>query len=70
MPGEPRECRKHAWRCAELANSARSPELKQRLVELSRNWLKLAIELEKAHALLQTDEEYLSPPVKGRFRAS
>lgn len=54
MPGDPKECRKNASRCADLAHAARTPELKQTLIELSRNWLKLAIELERARSL--TDE--------------
>jgi len=55
MPGDPRECRRHAVRCADLAHSARTPELKQTLIELSRNWLKLAIELERTAAILEMD---------------
>jgi len=53
MPGDPRECRKNALRCADLAHDARTPELKQTLIELSRNWLKLAVELERAHAMVE-----------------
>jgi len=60
MSGDPRECRKYAWRCAELAHSARAPELKQTLIELSRTWTKLAIEIERAHGILDTEEP---PPV-------
>jgi hypothetical protein len=52
MPGDPKECRKNALRCADLAHEARTPELKQTLIELSRNWLKLAVELERGHGLL------------------
>jgi hypothetical protein len=61
MPGDPRECRKNASRCAERAHSARTPELKQTLLELSRHWLKLAIEIERTHALLDVDDP--PPPV-------
>jgi len=61
MSGDPRECRKYAWRCAELAHSARAPELKQTLIELSKTWLNLAIELERTHALLAMDDP--PPPV-------
>jgi hypothetical protein len=43
MPGDPRECRKHAACCAEMAVAARTPQLKATLLELSRNWEKLAI---------------------------
>ena len=60
MPGDPKECRQHATRCAELAHTARTPELKLTLIELSKTWLKLAIELERAHAMLNDDQ----PPVK------
>jgi len=52
LPGDPRECRKNAWRCADLAHTASAPELKQTLIELSQNWLRLAIELERAQKLL------------------
>jgi len=57
MAGDPRECRRHAVRCADLAHSARTPELKRTLLELSRNWAKLAIELERTYALLEADED-------------
>jgi hypothetical protein len=40
------------------AHSAKTIELKQTLIELSRNLIKLAMELERAHALL---DEY--PPI-------
>jgi hypothetical protein len=60
MSGDPRECRKRALQCAELAQKARTPEHAMRLVEL--NWEKLAIDLERARALI---EEY-SPDVRKR----
>ena len=63
MPGDAREYRRNALRCAELAQSARAPELKQTLTELSKTWLKLAVELERTHALLDTDDP---PPVVPR----
>jgi len=62
MAGDPKECRVHASRCAELAEEATSPQLKQTFIALSRNWLKLAIEVERNHALTDTDES----PVKAR----
>ena len=46
MPGNPRECRENAARCAELALRAKAKHLKIVLVELSRSWEKLAIDLE------------------------
>jgi hypothetical protein len=55
MPGDPKECRQHAMRCAELAANARTQQLRATLLELSANWVKLADELERTKALL--DEE-------------
>jgi hypothetical protein len=52
MPGDPKECRKHAARCAELAMTARSHELKAALLELSKNWENLAISLEAVKAMV------------------
>jgi hypothetical protein len=51
MPGDPEEYRQHALRCADLAHTARTIELKQTLMNLSRHWVKLAAELEHARAL-------------------
>jgi hypothetical protein len=34
-----------------LAHTARTPELKNLLIELSKNWMKLATELERTHAV-------------------
>jgi hypothetical protein len=61
MPGDPKECRLHAFRCAELAASARTPQVKSTLLELSANWQKLAGDLEATHALL-AEEAIASPP--------
>jgi hypothetical protein len=55
MPGDPKECRLHAMRCAELAASAKTEQLRATLLELSQNWVKLAVSLELTKALL--DEE-------------
>jgi hypothetical protein len=52
MPGDPKECREHALRCAELAMTARTPQLKTTLLDLSKKWEKLAIQLENALAQL------------------
>jgi hypothetical protein len=52
MPGDPKECRKHAARCAEMAVAAHTPQLKATFLELSKNWEKLAIQLENAFAQL------------------
>jgi hypothetical protein len=46
MPGDPKECRRNAARCAELAVAARTPQLRAKLLQLSKIWEQLAIELE------------------------
>ena len=46
MPVDPKECRKHALFCTELA--ARSTRSKALFLELSQSWEKLAIQLEDA----------------------
>jgi hypothetical protein len=56
MPGDPKECRRNAARCAEMAVEARTPRLKATLLELSKNWEKLAIQLENAFARLAETE--------------
>jgi hypothetical protein len=52
MRGDPKECRRNAARCAELAVAARTPQLRTTFLELSKNWEKLAIQLEDAFAKL------------------
>jgi hypothetical protein len=59
MPGDPRECRKHAARCAELAITARTPELRAKFLELSKIWEKLAIELDDTFAKLAETEDIM-----------
>jgi uncharacterized protein Yka (UPF0111/DUF47 family) len=58
MVGDPKECRKHAAHCAEMAVAARTPQLKAMFLELSKNWEKLANQLENAFALLDQSEQY------------
>jgi hypothetical protein len=57
MPGDPKECRRHAARCAELAIAARTPQLKAAFLGLSKNWEKLAIQLEDVFANLAESED-------------
>jgi hypothetical protein len=52
MPGDPLECRQHARRCAELAEQARTPDMRQTFLQLSDTWIRLAAELESAQAFL------------------
>jgi hypothetical protein len=57
MPGDPKECRRRAAQCAELAVAARTPQLRATFLELSKNWEKLAIQLENAKGIrLQVQE--------------
>jgi hypothetical protein len=56
MPTDPREYRRNAARCAELAVSARSEQLKAALLQLSKNWEHLAIDLENRVAMVDEVE--------------
>jgi hypothetical protein len=42
-------------RCAELAATAKSQQQKATLLELSKNWVRLADSLERTHALMEED---------------
>ena len=52
MPGDPLECRQHARHCVELAEQARTPEMRQTFLHLSDTWIRLAAELESAQTFL------------------
>jgi hypothetical protein len=56
MPGDPKECRRNAARCAELAVAARTPQLGAKLLQLSKVWEQLAIELEDTVGRLAESE--------------
>jgi hypothetical protein len=60
MPENPKECRMHAARCAELATAARTPQLKTTFLALPKNSEKLAIQLEDAFAKLAEREDIWS----------
>ena len=62
MPGDPKQCRFHAMRCAELAKTAKTAQLKATLLELSTNWVKLAESLEMTHALMDEDKVDFKKP--------
>ena len=64
MPNNPREYRVHAARCAELAMKARTPQLKATFLALSKNWEKLAIDLEDAFAR-RTESEAIRARTQG-----
>jgi hypothetical protein len=49
-------------RCAELAASAKTQQLKATLLELSKNWVRLAESLETTLALMDEDDVYFKKP--------
>jgi hypothetical protein len=53
MPTDPKECRAHAARCEELAKTADTPEHARILLNLAKQWLKLAAQLERAEVALK-----------------
>ena len=57
MPGDPKECRQHAKRCAELAQIARTQEDRDKFSALQMNWLSLALELDHMGALIKAMQE-------------
>jgi hypothetical protein len=63
MPGDPTECRMHAARCASLAATARTPQLRSMFLDLSKSWEKLAIQLEDTFAKI-TESEAIRSYVK------
>jgi hypothetical protein len=57
MPGDPRACREHARRCAELAALAATSEEREHSLYLESAWIRFAAELESAEAFLATMDE-------------
>jgi hypothetical protein len=52
MPGDPKQCREHAKKCADMASKATNPQHKQLLTNLAQSWTKIALELERSLALM------------------
>jgi len=65
MPGNPKRCRMHAARCAELAVTAKTAPLRATFLGLSKEWERLAINLETTQALIGEAE-----PVTSRSAAN
>ena len=57
MPGDPTECRQHARCCAELASIASTPEARHTFLSLQMTWIRLAMELDQAGALIKAMQE-------------
>jgi hypothetical protein len=55
MPGDADQCRHQAARCAELAATARTPELKTLFLELAARWQALAVDGERLDIRLSKD---------------
>jgi hypothetical protein len=51
MPIEPQECRQNALQCRELAERAQRLAQAQIFLNLAKQWVQLAVELEHAQAL-------------------
>ena len=63
MPGDPKQCRLHAMRCAKLAKNAKTQQLKVTLLDLSRDWVKLADSLEMSRSILDEDKVNFRKPL-------
>jgi len=61
MAIDPKECRENALRCTDLAERTEIPARAQLFRGLAKQWLRMAIELERAEALR---EEYEPKPRK------
>ena len=64
MPGDPKECRQHAERCAELARLANTPAARDTFLSLQMTWIRLAMELDRARALIDATQELEEQPIK------
>jgi hypothetical protein len=56
------KCRLRAMLCAELATTAKTPQLEATLLWPSKSWLGLAESLEKTHALMAEDDVDFDKP--------
>jgi hypothetical protein len=61
MPGDPKECRRHALTCARLAQTATSPQAREELARLASTWIKLAEDLERTLALIEEIDDEEAP---------
>jgi hypothetical protein len=50
MPCDPKQCRENAVRCEELAKTAGSPEHARVLLDLAKQWLKVAAQQERVRS--------------------
>jgi hypothetical protein len=64
MPGDPKQCRQHARRYAELASIATTPEAREQFLSLQQSWMRLAADLENAKAFIAALDEMDADPPK------
>ena len=69
MPGDPKECREHARRCAELAKVATTPEAREQFLSLQMSWIRLAADLDTPKPS-STRSTRWTPPRRSRPRSS
>ena len=70
MPADPEGCRMLAARCAEIAATAGTPQLKAWFSDLSILWEKLAIELDNGFATRLDEGKRLSKSSYPKARQS
>jgi hypothetical protein len=63
MPGDPQECRQHALTCVRLAQTSSSPHARDHFARLARTWIRLADDLERTHAVLDTVDDDDTEPI-------
>jgi hypothetical protein len=61
MPGDPKECRRHALACTRLAQTSPSQQARDQFANLARTWIRLADELESTENLLAALDGEIEP---------
>ena len=61
MSGNPKECRRNAFTCMQLAQTAPSPEAREHFAELSQTWLRLAGDIETGQTLVDLLNDFDEP---------
>jgi hypothetical protein len=64
MPGNPKECRRHALACMQISQASASPGAREHFADLARTWLRLAGDLESAQALTDLLNDFEREPEK------
>ena len=61
MPGDPKECRRHALTCVRLAQTSPYPQARQQFADLARTWIRLADDLDQSQAFLDALDDDTEP---------